>query len=69
MFDKNYLGHNLELFTKYYPSCDYKCTICGIEIFYENSDNDYWIIKNSIDDSIEYCALNCKEFMIKSIIE
>ncbi len=67
MIDLNFLGHELELNTKYYPNYDYKCKICGIEVFY--SSGIWFIITPNIFENNKLCTISCRDFLIKNIIE
>ncbi len=74
MFDKNHLKHNMELYTRYQPSHDYKCTKCGVVVWYSKHNDLYFLIDKDgmtqySGNDRELLTLTCEEYIIKGIIE
>ena len=68
--DLNYLGHEVVLYTKHYKNGDYKCSKCGIVLYYNTNDRTYFIVNDSEDDEVgPMCNITCDEQIIKNIIE
>jgi len=72
-FDKNYLGHALELSTddQIYIGICYKCSKCNANILYTKSyPKDTWDYKfyKKYAGWIN-CELSCQELQIKNLLE
>lgn len=69
MFNPNFLGHELILYTKFYPTDDYICVKCKIKLYHIGYDKDNYLIFENQDTNEGICKVNCEEFIIKGIIE
>jgi len=70
-FNKNYFGHNLISYIKFYDKHDYICTYCGIKLHFHPKQTSklYYFIDELINDINSECELTCEEYIIKMIIE
>lgn len=70
-FNKNHLGHDLSNDLSKNPItfmwADYICIKCGSIFFY--TDNEYFIVGDTIVSNLEMATLTCEETIIKNIIE
>lgn len=72
-FNKNYLGHEFILYhgnvvcgeDRFY---DHVCIICSIRIEYNDEDNDYAEVTETIYVENDF-ILNCEEYQIKKLLE
>lgn len=68
MFNKNYLGHNFDIYNiiKVITSVKYfchTCSKCDMVIYYQENDNIYYIHRGP------ELKMTCDEYIIKNIIE